>query len=41
VENSTGLGLPIVKSILERHKCEFGVESSELGIMFYFWIDRG
>lgn len=40
VENSTGLGLSIVKSILERHKSEFGVENTDLGIKFYFWLNK-
>ncbi|MCY6372241.1 sensor histidine kinase [Clostridium ganghwense] len=32
----TGLGLPIVKNILEMHKSKFGVRNTEQGVEFYF-----
>lgn len=35
-QGGTGLGLPIVKAILERHGYHFGVENTEKGVLFYF-----
>ena len=35
-QGGTGLGLPIVKAILERHSYHFGVENTEKGVLFYF-----
>lgn len=35
-KGGTGLGLPIVKAILERHGFNFGVENTEKGVLFYF-----
>ena len=35
-KGGTGLGLPIVKAILERHGYHFGVENTEKGVLFYF-----
>ncbi|MCM1989748.1 sensor histidine kinase [Oceanirhabdus seepicola] len=32
----TGLGLPIVKNILDIHGSEYGVRNTELGVEFYF-----
>lgn len=35
-QGGTGLGLPIVKAILERHGFHFGVQNTEKGVLFYF-----
>ena len=35
-KGGTGLGLPIVKAILERHGFNFGVQNTEKGVLFYF-----
>lgn len=35
-----GLGLAIVRSILEGHGCPYGVESTDTGIRFHFTLDR-
>ena len=32
----TGIGLAIVKNILELHQSEYGVNNTEKGVMFYF-----
>ncbi|MBC2580987.1 HAMP domain-containing sensor histidine kinase [Clostridium sp. DJ247] len=36
----TGLGLAIVKNILDLHKSEYGVINTDLGVKFYFIIDK-
>ncbi len=36
----TGLGLLIVKTILERHRNEYGVSNSEEGVVFHFTLPR-
>ena len=36
----TGLGLNIVKNILEQHKFKYGVKSSNKGTTFYFEIKK-
>ncbi|WP_432663043.1 HAMP domain-containing sensor histidine kinase [Wukongibacter baidiensis] len=36
----TGLGLQIVKGILEHHKSDFGVKNTEKGVMFHFSLDK-
>lgn len=40
LDNGTGIGLSIVKKILELHKSEFGVKTIENGIEFYFDLDQ-
>ena len=35
-----GLGLSIVKNILELHKSSFGVRNTDNGVEFYFFIDK-
>lgn len=37
-ENRFGLGLSIVKSIMENHKCNFGAENKENGVEFTFEV---
>ncbi len=39
-KNSTGLGLSIVKNILELHNCEFEFHNINEGVEFYFYLDR-
>lgn len=34
----TGLGLSIVKNIMELHKCKYGVNNTETGVKFYFFL---
>ncbi len=36
----TGLGLSIVRAILQLHKAEFGAENTETGVKFYFYLDK-
>ncbi|KDR95001.1 Signal transduction histidine kinase [Peptoclostridium litorale DSM 5388] len=36
----SGLGLFIVKNILEQHESEFGVENTEKGVKFWFEVER-
>lgn len=36
----TGIGLAIVKSILELHNSEYGVENTEDGVKFYFVVKK-
>ena len=36
----TGIGLSIVKNILELHNYKYGVKSSEKGTTFYFLIKK-
>lgn len=36
----TGLGLSIVRAILELHKAEFGAENTATGVKFYFYLDK-
>lgn len=38
--NSTGIGLSIVKNILELHHCEFNIQNIDNGVEFYFIIDK-
>lgn len=38
--NSTGLGLSIVKNILNLHKAEFKFHNIDGGIEFYFYLDK-
>lgn len=40
-ENRFGLGLSIVKSIMTRHNCGFGVENVENGVRFSFDVPKG
>ncbi|MCR5523367.1 MAG: HAMP domain-containing histidine kinase [Clostridia bacterium] len=35
-ENRFGLGLSIVRSIMENHSCGYGVENADRGVKFYF-----
>ena len=35
----TGLGLAICKTILNNHSCTYGVENTELGVKFYFYME--
>jgi len=35
----TGIGLSIVKAIMQSHKQEFGVENHEDGVEFWFELD--
>ncbi|GGE64181.1 HAMP domain-containing sensor histidine kinase [Priestia taiwanensis] len=36
----TGLGLPIVKKILELHHAEYGVTNTNDGVLFYFYLNK-
>lgn len=36
----TGLGLSIVRAILQLHKAEFGAKNTEAGVKFYFYLDK-
>lgn len=36
----TGLGLSIVRAILQLHKAEFGAENTGTGVKFYFYLDK-
>ena len=38
VLGGTGIGLSIVKNILSLHKSSFGVENTEIGVKFYFYL---
>lgn len=38
--NSTGIGLSIVKNILQLHNCEFNIQNINNGVEFYFIIDK-
>lgn len=38
--NSTGLGLSIVKNILNLHKSEFKIHNIENGVEFYFYLEK-
>lgn len=40
-ENRFGLGLSIVKSIMEHHKCRYGAENVKGGVRFYFEVPEG
>lgn len=37
----TGLGLTVVKSILDLHQNAYGVENEDGGVMFWFELDKG
>ena len=37
---STGLGLSIVKNLLQAHESEFGVMNTEKGVKFYFTLNK-
>ncbi len=39
-KNSTGLGLSIVKNILELHQSQFEFHNIDGGVEFYFYLDR-
>lgn len=39
-KNSTGLGLSIVKNILELHKSEFKFHNIDKGVEFYFYLEK-
>lgn len=39
-KNSTGLGLSIVKNILELHNSEFNFHNIDEGVEFYFYLDK-
>ena len=39
-ENRFGLGLSIVKSIMETHKCNYGVANTENGVVFRFEVSK-
>ncbi|MBE6070828.1 MAG: HAMP domain-containing protein [Clostridium butyricum] len=39
-KNSTGLGLSIVKNILELHKSEFKFHNIDGGVEFYFYLEK-
>lgn len=36
----TGLGLSIVRAILQLHKSDFGVKNTKKGVKFYFYLDK-
>ncbi|PHG52899.1 sensor histidine kinase [Bacillus wiedmannii] len=36
----TGLGLPIVKKILELHGANYGAKNTSDGVLFYFYLDK-
>lgn len=40
-ENRFGLGLSIVKSIMNNHNCHFGAENTEDGVKFSFEVAKG
>lgn len=40
-ENRFGLGLSIVKGIMTNHRCGFGVENAENGVIFNFEVPKG
>ncbi|MCL1849231.1 MAG: HAMP domain-containing histidine kinase [Clostridiales bacterium] len=37
----SGLGLSVVRAIMERHKCAYGLENIEDGVSFWFALPRG
>lgn len=37
-QNGTGLGLAISKNILELHQAEYGVQNTQVGVLFYFYL---
>ncbi len=39
-ENRFGLGLSIVKSIMENHSCRYGVKNAENGVIFTFEVSK-
>ena len=39
-QGGTGLGLAISKNILELHDAEYGVENTEEGVLFYFYLPK-
>jgi len=39
-KGGTGLGLVIVKSILEEHGAKYGAQNTDQGVRFYFELDR-
>nr|WP_208751763.1 HAMP domain-containing sensor histidine kinase [Bacillus cereus] len=39
-QGGTGLGLAISKNILELHDAEYGVENTENGVLFYFYLPK-
>jgi signal transduction histidine kinase len=38
--NSTGIGLSIVKNILKLHNCEFNFRNIDGGVEFYFYLEK-
>ena len=36
----TGIGLSIVKNVLEKHEVEYGVTSNKHGTTFYFYLKK-
>ena len=40
-ENSTGLGLSIVKATMDLHKMPYGVKNTENGVEFYIKLQKG
>ena len=39
-ENRFGLGLSIVKSIMENHRCKYGVKNVDGGVIFTFEVSK-
>jgi len=39
-EGGTGLGLAISKNILELHGAQYGVQNTEHGVLFYFYLNK-
>jgi two-component system, OmpR family, sensor histidine kinase VanS len=39
-KGGTGLGLAISKNILELHQIEYGVQNTQAGVMFYFYLKK-
>lgn len=39
-QNGSGIGLALVKAIMEKHNCKYGVLNSENGVEFYFELNN-